>query len=184
MKRPLSISPEAGLATALARNVRAMQERQAGAEARAGWQERLAEGITRLAGSMTFVWLHLALVAGWVAVNAGAVPGVAPFDPTFVVLATIASVEAIFITTFILISQNRAAAAADRRDELNLQISLLAEHEITRLVRLTTAIAARLGIDAAADPELSELGEDVAPEAVLDAIEEAALTVAEGDRGR
>jgi uncharacterized membrane protein len=94
------------------------------------------------------------------------------WDETFVILGTSASVEAIFLSTFVLISQNRMAALADKRADLDLQISLLAEHEITKVISLTSAIAARLGIEDARDPELTELKQDVAPEAVLDEIEE------------
>jgi uncharacterized membrane protein len=88
-----------------------------------------------------------------------------------VILATAASVEAIFLSTFVLISQNRAAKAADRRADLDLQINLLTEHEVTRLITLTTAIAEQLGIRESKDPALRELERDVAPEAVLDTLE-------------
>lgn len=162
-----------GLARALERNIEALAERRRREAAGAGQQERIAEAITRFTGSMRFVYLHLALFGAWVAVNLGAVPGVPRFDPTFVILATWASVEAIFLSTFVLISQNRAAEAADRRADLDLQISLLAEHEVTRLVELTAAIADKLGIAAARDPELEELKRNVAPEAVLDKLEDA-----------
>jgi uncharacterized membrane protein len=81
-----------------------------------------------------------------------------------------ASVEAIFLSTFILISQNRMAAASDRRAELDLQVSLLSEHEITRLVEMVAAIADRLEVDRPGDVE--ELKRNVAPEAVLDALED------------
>jgi len=73
----------------------------------------------------------------------------------------VASVEAIFLSTFILITQNRMAAQAQQRADLDLQISLLAEHEITRLLTLTVAIAERLGRPTAQDPELAELAQDV-----------------------
>jgi uncharacterized membrane protein len=121
---------------------------------------------------MWFVYFHAALVIAWVAINLGWTP-LEPFDPTFVILATIASVEAIFISTFILIAQNRAAEVADRRADLDLQISLLAEHEVTQLVRLVSRIADRLGIEEGRNPELDELKRTVAPEAVLERIEEA-----------
>jgi uncharacterized membrane protein len=75
------------------------------------------------------------------------------------------------LSTFILITQNRMAAQAERRAELDLQVSLLAEHEITRLITLVTAIAERMGMDAAQDPELAELAQDVAPEQVLDTMD-------------
>lgn len=161
------------LAAALERNIAALRNRQAAEEKRASLSQRIADAVTRFSGSMTFVCLHLLLVGAWVAANIGLLPGVPRFDPTFVILATWASVEAIFLSTFVLISQNRAAALADRRATLDLQIGLLAEHEVTRLVRLTTAIAAHLGIAEADDPELPELARDVAPEAVMDAIDPA-----------
>ncbi|MGO4524830.1 DUF1003 domain-containing protein [Microvirga sp. 2MCAF35] len=121
---------------------------------------------------MAFVYVNLALVASWVAINPRLVPGIPVFDPTFVILAAFASVEAIFLSTFVLISQNRAAAEADRRAELDLQTNLLSEHEITRLLALTRAIAAHLGIKEANDPELEELERHVAPEKVLDRLTE------------
>jgi len=80
-------------------------------------------------------------------------------------------VEAIFLSTFVLISQNRMAAAADQRADLDLQISLLAEHEITKLTTLVASIAEHLDLRSAVEPELAEIQEDVSPEAVLDAIE-------------
>jgi len=122
---------------------------------------------------MAFVYLHAALVVAWVLINVGATP-LRAFDPSFVILATVASVEAIFISTFILISQNRAQAAADRRADLDLQISLLAEHEVTHLIKLVSQIAEKLGIDDAENPELEELKRTVAPEAVLERLEDTA----------
>ena len=81
--------------------------------------------------------------------------------------------EAIFLSTFVLISQNRMARAAEKRADLDLQIGLLAEHEISRLLTITSAIAAKLDIHTPADGEVRELERDVAPEAVLDEIEAA-----------
>lgn len=125
---------------------------------------------------MLFVYLHLALFGSWIVVNLGWTP-VRPFDPSFVVLAVVASVEAIFLSTFILISQNRMAALADKRADLDLQVSLLAEHEVTRVLSLIAAIARKMDIEEAGDPELNELARDVAPEEVLDKMEETARKV-------
>ena len=83
-----------------------------------------------------------------------------------------ASVEAIFLSTFVLITQNRMSAQADRRADLDLQISLLAEHEVTRLITLVSVIAERVGIKTTEDKELPELKQDVHPEQVLEKIEE------------
>jgi uncharacterized membrane protein len=99
------------------------------------------------------------------------VPGVSPWDESFVVLAMIASVEAIFLSTFVLITQNRMAATAEKRAELDLQISLLAEHEVTKLVEMVEAITRHLGVQHEAIGEVEELKRNVAPEAVLDAID-------------
>lgn len=159
------------LNSALQRNIDALRRRNQEVVRASSAQERLASAITRFAGSMAFVYVHLALVGFWIVANLGWVPGMAPWDPSFVVLAMIASVEAIFLSTFVLISQNRMAAENDRRDALDLQVSLLAEHEITRLLQLTSAIAERLGIEP--QEELNELKRDIAPEVVLDAIEQA-----------
>ena len=76
--------------------------------------------------------------------------------------------EAILLSTFVPISQNRQAAAADRRAGLDPPISLLAEHEITRILKLVSAMAERLDVREAHDPELGELQRDAAPEAALD----------------
>jgi len=164
--------PAAGLGGVIDRNVEALLKRREEERAATDLEDRIADAISAFAGSMKFVYLHLALYGGWILVNLGWLPILPRFDPTFVVLAMAASVEAIFISTFVMISQNRMARVADQRADLDLQISLLAEHEITRLVTLLTEVAERLGVAAAKDPELRELAEDVAPETVLDRMEE------------
>jgi uncharacterized membrane protein len=88
-----------------------------------------------------------------------------------VVLAMIASVEAIFLSTFVLISQNRMASAADKRADLDLQINLLTEHEVTKLVDMVAEISKHLGLGHVAGEEVEELKRNVAPEAVLDAMD-------------
>ena len=159
-----------GLTQVVERNIQALLQHRREQEGRRKGEERIADVITRFTGSMRFVYVHLALYGAWIAVNLGAVPGVPEFDPSFVVLAMVASVEAIFLSTFVLISQNRMAAA-DKRADLDLHVSLLAEHELTKLVELVTALAERAGVRADADPEIEEVKKDVAPEAVLDEIE-------------
>jgi uncharacterized membrane protein len=163
--------PPSGLSPVLERNIRALQLRRQREEKEATFEERVAEAITRFTGSMRFVYLHLALFGCWIVANLGWIPGVPAWDPSFVVLAMVASVEAIFLSTFVLITQNRMAAAADKRADLDLQISLLAEHEVTRLVTLVSGIADRMGVTTETDADLEEITEDVAPEAVLDELQ-------------
>lgn len=165
------LPPRSGFSSVLGRNIHVLRERRRQQEASATPEDRLAGAVTRFAGSMTFVYVHVGIVVLWIAVNLKLVPGLPRFDPSLVILATAASVEAIFLSTFVLISQNRAAAVADGRADLDLQINLLSEHEITRLLKLTAAIAERLGIEEAQDPQLGELQENVAPEKVMDEVE-------------
>src|SRR3954465_5294094 len=164
-------NPAAGMAGVVERNIQALIARRVDEERQLGWQERLADRITRFSGSMRFVYLHLVLYGLWVAINLGWIPFIPKFDPTFVVLAMEASVEAIFLSTFILITQNRMSADAAKKADLDLQVTLLAEHEITRLVAMVKEIGDRLGIEAAKEPELDELRQDVAPEKVLETME-------------
>lgn len=163
--------PAHKLGPVLERNIMALRHRRDQEEAEAGFQTRVGDAITRFTGSMAFVYLHLLGFGLWIGANLGWIPGVTPWDGSLVMLAMIASVEAIFLSTFVLMSQNRIQAAANKRADLDLQVSLLAEHEITRLYALTAAIAERLGIDAETDGR-EEITRDIAPEAVLDGIEE------------
>jgi uncharacterized membrane protein len=157
------------IARVVERNIEALLQRQEREQRARGVQDRLADGITRFTGSLPFIYVHLAVVLAWTLINAGVTP-LPKFDPTFVLLATFASVEAIFLTAFVLMTQNRMQAEADRRADLDLQISLLTEHELTRLVSLTRRLAERAGIDSD-DTELQAIQRDVAPDEVLDALE-------------
>jgi uncharacterized membrane protein len=114
----------------LERNIAALLAHRRSRQTHRTLPERLVDAIGR-AGSVAFICVHAVIFGGWIVVNLGWTP-LPPFDPSFVVLAMVASVEAIFLSTFVLIMQNRLAALADERAELDLQISLLAEHEITR----------------------------------------------------
>lgn len=159
------------LSSALKRNIRTLEDRRKEEAESSTLEERIAQAITSFTGSMRFVYLHLAVYAVWISINVGLIPGLPKFDPSFVLLAMEASVEAIFLSTFVLISQNRMSAAADKRADLDLHINLLAEHELTKMAEMVATIAERLQISTSADPELQEITRDVAPEAVLDEIE-------------
>jgi uncharacterized membrane protein len=159
-----------GLNSALRRNIRALRERRKQESSNAGREEKIADAITAFTGSMRFVYLHLVIYGAWIACNL--VPGLPHFDPSFVILAMEASVEAIFLSTFVLISQNRASAANDKRDDLDLHINLLAEHELTRLIEMVSAIAQKLDVRTGAEKELPEITRDIAPEALLVEIEQ------------
>ena len=158
------------MAEIVERNIQALLNRKLVEDQQKNREGRIADVVTRFTGSMAFVYIHLCLFGVWVLWNLG-VLGFKPFDPSFVVLAMFASVEAIFLSTFVLISQNRMAALADKRADLDLQVSLLAEHEVTQLITLVRAIAHKMDIEEAANPKIDELAKDVQPEKVLDMME-------------
>jgi uncharacterized membrane protein len=157
-----------GMTDTLAQNIALMAERRRADRRQASLGDRMADRITGFTGSLIFVAMHLALFGGWIAWNLWGEP---KFDPSFVVLAMIASVEAIFLSTFVLISQNRMAALADRRADLDLHINLLTEHELSQLATLVGRIADKLGVEADRKG-LSEIEIDVQPDRVLDAIKD------------
>lgn len=106
----------------------------------------------------------------WIIANLGIVPGLPQFDPSFVVLAMAASVEAIFLSTFILISQNRMTAASEKRAELDLQINLLTEPRSYKARRpgiWYRPSLNRMSVKTEVDSAVNEFKEDVAPEAAL-----------------
>jgi len=159
-----------GMAQVVERNIKALLKRRLQENEAKTREEKVADAITRFAGSMLFVYIHLALFGTWIVWNLGWL-GLPPFDKSLVVLAMLASVEAIFLSTFVLISQNRANAQADLRSDLDLQVSLLAEHEITRLISLVTAMAQKMDIEHAYQPELDELAKDIHPEKVMETMD-------------
>ena len=159
------------LSSSLRRNIDALAQRRKRERAASTTQEKLAEAITSFAGSMWFVYIHASVYALWVITNVGLFSALPRFDPSFVILATEASVEAIFLSTFVLISQNRTAAAADKRADLDLHINLLTEHELTKLAKVILAVAAHLNVSIEDSRDLAEVQQSVAPEAVLDRLD-------------
>jgi uncharacterized membrane protein len=83
----------------------------------------------------------------------------------------VVSLEAIFLTAFVLVSQNRQSLIAEYREDLDLQINLLTEHEVTRMLRLVNKIAEHLGIRDEMDEEIDQLVTPVAPDVLLKEIE-------------
>lgn len=163
-------SDRPGTSRVLDRNVRALVEHRAEEVRAKTWAEGVADTIARFAGSMPAVYFHLIVFGVWVAVNRGWLPG-PRFDPSLSFIGTFASVEAIFLSTFVLITQKRMSELAETRAHLALQVGLLGEHETTRVLRLVAAMSEQMGIQEAHDPELDELSRDVAPRDVLREIE-------------
>lgn len=122
--------------------------------------ERLAERITSLTGTGWFALLHVAWFAAWALINVGLIRGVQPFDPfPFSFLTLIVSLEAIFLSIFVLISQNHTAFRAERRAHLDLQINLLAEQESTETLALVRRIADQVGVRGESPARQDELAQ-------------------------
>ncbi|OKL41664.1 DUF1003 domain-containing protein [Pontibacter flavimaris] len=171
-KEPIDTAPDksGGMTQVVERNIKALLERKQQEDRNRSAENRIADAITGFVGSMTFVYIHIVFFGLWIAWNTGLL-GLEPFDPSLVILAMEASVEAIFLSTFVLISQNRMSAQADKRAELDLQVSLLTEHEVTQLIKMVKAIAQKMDIQESHDPEINELTKNVAPEKVMDTME-------------
>ena len=127
-------------------NIRAIIDLERKALASSSWSARISDAISRFAGSLWFVLCHLTAFVAWAVWNATA-PEQLRFDPyPYGLLTFIVSMEGVLIATFVLITQNRMAAHSDRRDHLNLQVDLLAEQEMTLVLRMLRRISERLDI--------------------------------------
>jgi len=134
-------------------NIRAIVElqRQAAREASVG--ERVGHGISEFIGTMSFVTIHAVLMVVWTAWN-GLAPAELRFDPyPYGLLTFIVSLEGVLIATFVLIAQNRMSRQSDERDHLNLQISMLAEQEMTLILKLLRLISERMDIKPESEQE-------------------------------
>ena len=122
--------------------------------------DRLGEIITRGAGSLGFVAAHFCVITAWIAINVGAWPLRPPIDPyPFSFLGVMVSVEAVLLSTFVLMNQRRQTRQAEHWAHLNLQIGLLAEQEATKMLQMLTAVCDRLGLKTDHDRELKEMVE-------------------------
>ena len=162
------------IAEAVERNIHTLLEIRRQMEMRKTTQERIADGIRVFSGSTMFVYFNAVWFLVWIAINLGWTP-LRVFDPfPFGFLTMLVSLEAIFLSTFVLISQNRLSSISDQRSDLDLQINLLAEYEITKVLRIVDAIADHLELEVGADIELDELEIAVSPRTMLREMEKQA----------
>jgi uncharacterized membrane protein len=155
------------LSNVLERNIRTILRLRAQADRSRSIQDRIADTITNFSGHLVFVYVHILWFGGWILVNTGSF-GVKPFDPfPYGLLTMVVSLEAIFLSTFVLISQNRLGEDAENRANLNLQIALLTENEVTRVLQMLDTIQDKMGIENDQDKTLLDLEKDIRPEDVL-----------------
>ena len=155
------------LSKVIEKNIRTIIHLRSKAAHERSLQGRLADAITSFSGRMIFAYVHIIWFAIWILLNTGRF-GVHIFDPFPYGLLTMAvSLEAIFLSTFVLISQNRMGAETERRADLDLHIGLLTEHELTRVLQMLDAIQDKMGIIDHHESELADLEMETKPEDVL-----------------
>jgi uncharacterized membrane protein len=129
-------------------NIEAIAKLEQDALKRRTAAERISEAIARFIGSVAFLLLQILLVLAWGAMNLNLIPGVKPFDPfPFGILALVISSESVVLTIFVLMSQNRMTRQAERRSHLDLQVSMLAEQELTTMLEMQQKICQHMGVD-------------------------------------
>jgi uncharacterized membrane protein len=155
------------LANVLERNIRTITQLRLKAARERSVPDQVADAVTTFSGRLIFVYAHIAWFGTWIVLNTGKF-GVKPFDPfPYGLLTMVVSLEAIFLSTFVLISQNRLSEEAEKRADLNLQIALLTEHEVTQVLRMLDGIEDKLGVKKDRDGELADLEMETKPEDVL-----------------
>jgi uncharacterized membrane protein len=163
--------PPHALSNVIERNIRTIIGLRQKASRERGLEDRVADAVTAFAGSMAFIYLHVAWFLIWILLNTGQF-GVRAFDPfPYGLLTMVVSLEAIFLSTLVLITQNRLSAEADQRADLDLHIGLLSEHELTRVLQMLDAIQEKLGVENHEASELADLEMETKPEDVLAEIE-------------
>lgn len=166
----LQAGPKGGSDQLTQQNVEAIIKLEEAAKEKRTKSDLVAEAIANFCGSMTFVWVHIIWFGAWIIINV--VPGIPHIDPfPFTFLTLVVSLEAIFLSTFILISQNHDTKISERRNHLDLQINLLSEQENTKMISILQAIAVKVGADVSKDPHLQALSQETEPERLLDQIE-------------
>ncbi len=164
------------------KNVAAVVEMQRKEAAGRTVQDRLAAAMTTFSGSMAFVYIHTLWFGLWVLLNIGVlkIPYLTQFDPyPFGLLTLVVSLEAIFLSTFVLIAQNNLSALSERRAELDLHVNLLAEQKTAKVLELLDHIARQLDtmhgqFNYTPDAETEALKLSPEPDEVLTVMEEVA----------
>jgi len=153
------------------RNIEVVRKLEEAANEQRTTSDHVARIIARFCGSMTFVWVHVIGFGGWITINL--VPGVQHIDPfPFTFLTFLVSLEAIFLSTFILISQNQDTRITERRNHLDLQINLLSEQENTKMLAMLQAIAEKVGADLEPDEDVTVLAQETELEKVVEQIQQ------------
>lgn len=142
--------------------------------------QRSADRLTRVASSTAFLIAHMVWLAAWILMNSGLF-GFSAFDPfPFGLLTLVLSIEAIFLTIFVLMSQGREAAIAELREEMTLQVNLRIEREVTKTLQLVAGLYARLEVPLGDETELRDMLRPLDPDEIKRTLE---LEIEELEKG-
>ena len=163
-----------------AENVRTIGQLERAAQRQESFGDRIAAQINRVCGSMLFLGINAIGFTVWMSLNTVILPK--PWDPfPFAFLTLVVSLEAIFLSIFLLIAENRQARVEERRSKLDLQINLLAEQETTKTMKLLHLIARKVGVEEEADEEYAVLEQVTRPEKLISQIDSIDQEMAKSD---
>lgn len=146
------------------------------ADAKRTFMEKLADSMTSSFGSHTFLIFNVLLFVGWILINTGQIKIIPSFDPfPFNLLTTFVSLEAIILAIFVLMSQNRTTKIDDIREETHLQLNLISEREVTKIMKMIALLLEKQGIDLSKDPELKKMIRPISEEEIEKKLEKEIL---------
>jgi uncharacterized membrane protein len=161
-----------GVSAAVRRNIESVAQLEQSFHRQRSTADRAVDYIVGFLGSTKFIVLHAVAVFVWLLLNTAGVPWIRKFDAfPFLLLSVCLSIEALFLSVFVLIKQNRMSRQQDLRAHLDLQINLLAEREMTLVLQMLNRISSRLGVRVS-DEDVEELSEQTSVEAVAGQIQE------------
>lgn len=125
------------------------------------WSVRLADDLTSTFGSFSFLTFNFLFFIFWIAMNLGKIRGLQILDPfPFPLMTTIVSLEAIILTLIVLMSQNRQSFISNLREEIDMQVNITSEREITKILQILTKVAKKQGIKLD-DKDLNEMLKEI-----------------------
>jgi uncharacterized membrane protein len=161
MAGTMTTAPSATDQRTTTKNIEAILELEKDDERQLSRFHRVSHAVGRFVGTVYFVGVQCAFVLLWVVTNTRVIGSHPPFDPyPFPLLSTVLTLEAVLLTSFVLIRQNAMDLRSERRNHLDLQINLLAEKEATSILNALREIADHLGVDVSDDAAREELAKD------------------------
>lgn len=157
--------------SAVDQNIAAVNDHRLLSDENRSPDQKFIDRISEFVGSKTSLYLHIIFYSAFIVLHALASQDfIRSWGATTDNLSSTASLEAIFLTVFVLVNQRRMKSLERKNMDLHLHMSMLAEHEVTRLTQMTSLIAKHLGVDISKIVDLDELVRDIGPAEILEKI--------------